>query len=464
MLFFAGGCAVIQSVWHDILLSGFGIALGITVLFFTLNNPYHYTDNLTDTYDVEYFHERMKSMFKHGKTFHFISIELSQIKRIHFLQGTEIGNRVIINTAQMLRSAGKKNLVFRLSESRFLLMVTSPAEYESALRCIQDYFSDPAAAASDSIRSSAVICGIRNAEKLEDSSTVVSYVEYLTTLTRPGSDTILIQGDDETKRGFRHAQMIEGYLETALEEDLFEVYYQPVYSTEKNRYITLEALSRLRHPTLGPVSPDVFIGIAEKNDQISRIGLLQLKRICRFIRKNEDIMKQIRNVKINLSPAELMKSGHVSRLIQIIRESGLSPSYFQFEITETVATEYNENLNQAVSEFIQAGIGLCLDDFGSGYANFNTILKLPFSVIKLDRSLLVGICEDDKIASFYRNIVSVLQNMDYSVVAEGIETEEELELVSEWGVNMIQGYYFSRPLPEREILKILMQDTETQQK
>lgn len=166
-------------------------------------------------------------------------------------------------------------------------------------------------------------------------------------------------------------------------------------------------------------------------------------------------MTGIRNVKFNLSPAGLLKSGYSRDLIGLIREYELSPSYFQFEITETVATRYSEDLYRAVTEFTQAGIGLCLDDFGSGYANLNTVLQLPFSEIKLDKSLLSGICDTPKIASFYRSIVSVLQDMGYQIVSEGVETKQELDLVCRWGVTMIQGYYFSKPLSEAEILHSL---------
>ena len=181
-----------------------------------------------------------------------------------------------------------------------------------------------------------------------------------------------------------------------------------------------------------------------------------MRRVCRFLKEHRELMEQIQNVKINLSPTELMKSGHAGRLIGIIREFGLKPSYFQFEITETVATEYSESLSQAAAEFVEAGIGLCLDDFGAGYANLNTVLKLPFSEIKLDKSLLVGICEDDRIASLYQSIVAALQNMGYAVIAEGVETPKELGLVSRWGVDLIQGYYFSRPLPGEALLSAVL--------
>ena len=107
-----------------------------------------------------------------------------------------------------------------------------------------------------------------------------------------------------------------------------------------------------------------------------------------------------------------------------------------------------------------AGIGLCLDDFGSGYANLNSVLKLPFSVIKMDRSLLSDICTDEKAAALYRNTVSVLRNMGYTVVAEGVETLAELELLSSWGVDMIQGFYFSPPVSRSKLLELLLPKTD----
>ena len=219
--------------------------------------------------------------------------------------------------------------------------------------------------------------------------------------------------------------------------------------------MTLEALSRLRHPALGYIPPDVFITLAEKNGYISRIGNMQFRKICRFIKENERIMDQIRNVKVNLSPLELLKHGHIKALMDIIREYELKYSYFQFEITETVATEYSENLIMAADEFLKAGIGLCLDDFGSGFANLNTVLKLPFSAIKIDRSLLVGAGEKPHVARFYQNIVSILKDMGYQIVAEGAETKEDTELLRSWGVDMIQGFYFSKPVNEETILELL---------
>lgn len=125
--------------------------------------------------------------------------------------------------------------------------------------------------------------------------------------------------------------------------------------------------------------------------------------------------------------------------IRIMDEFGIPHDWIQFEITETVATEYNGSLKKVADDFTAAGVRLCLDDFGSGYANLNTVMQLPFSSIKLDRSLLFDICSDEKRALFYQSVVETFRRMNYRIVAEGVETEAEMRLLSSWNVDMIQG-------------------------
>ena len=235
-----------------------------------------------------------------------------------------------------------------------------------------------------------------------------------------------------------------------------------VVSTGEEGTSCTEALSRLRHPELGWISPDIFIRLAEKNHLITQITELQLRRVCRFLRENPALRASIANVKINLSPLDLIQSESGSHLVRILGEYGLPCSCFQFEITETVATEYSASLTRVAESLQAAGIGLCLDDFGSGYANLNTVMQLPFSVIKLDRSLLFHICTDKNAALFYQSIVSAFCRLGYRIVAEGVETQEEMELLRSWNVDMIQGYYFSRPLPPDDLLRLLTGSAEMQ--
>ena len=179
---------------------------------------------------------------------------------------------------------------------------------------------------------SAAICGIPYGNQL-GSENLLNYVGYLTALVPRTQETLLVRGDEYVKHGFLRQKTIEAYLYRAIEEDLFEVYYQPVYSIREKRFVTAEALSRLHHPGLGPISPEIFIRIAEQNGQINEIGLQQFRKVCRMVQKCPEIMQQLKNIKYNLSPAQLLKKGYVGQLLKIIREHGLEPSFFQLMIS-----------------------------------------------------------------------------------------------------------------------------------
>ena len=381
ILLISGAGVVIQLLYHPLLTTGFGMSLGILVLFITINNPHANIDTLTGSLEeYEYYLTQLKRMFDGNSKLN-------------------VNNKII----------------------------TMPV----------------------------IISGIMNAQKLGDSGLILEYAEYLEALSAKNGLTEVIQDDYQTMNGFLYNKRVEQYLHKAITEDLFEIYYQPVYSTQKKCFITLEALSRLQHPELGWIAPDVFIQIAEKNHMIEQITDLQFSRVCRFLGENRYLMRHLLNVKVNLSSLDLMRNDCSRHFIRIMDAYKIPHNWIQFEITETVATECNAGLRRVAEEFTAAGIGLCLDDFGSGYANLNTVMRLPFSVIKVDRSLLFDICRDEKRAIFYESVVETFHKMNYHIVSEGVETQEEMEQISSWGVEMIQGYYFSKPLPEKELLELL---------
>ena len=447
------GCLVIQILTGRILLTGFGVAAGLWLIYLTLNNPGDYTDSMTGLFDKQYFDKWIREKIYRKDSFHLLAVDACNIKQINKIYGTSAGDQVLIQLARGIQEITGSLQVFRITGNSFLAVLDSLSDYEKDRDEIREFLKKPFCIGKESVVLHAAICGIMNAEKLEKEDTLLAYIEYMSSLSQKTDDTVLIQSDSKILEGFRYEQEVEHFLRKAVEEDLFEVYYQPVYSIKNQRFITLEALSRLKHPTMGMIPPDVFIGIAEKQGLISEVGKLQLRRVCRFIKEHEYIMQNIWNVKFNLSPSELLKPGYSHVLIGIIQEYGLDPAYFQFEITETVATEYSESFCTAIDDFAEAGIHMCLDDFGSGYANLNAVLRIPFSAVKMDRSLLTGICTDKQAALFYHSIVMIMQHMGYKVIAEGAETEEEVKLLEKWGVDMIQGYYFSRPLNKKDLLE-----------
>ena len=451
------GCGgVIQLLHYPLLMIGFGMSLGILALFLTINNPNANRDSLTGVYNHLYLTRRSDELIAAGKSFHIITIYLYQLKHINKVAGVEGGDYILQLTAKKLEElCGSR--VFRITGKRFLVLTMSLQEYEYYITQIKKMFETDMQMDADSSKPATpvILSGIVHGQKLGTSGLMLEYEEYLESLSLQNGMIEVIQDDQQTMDGFLYNKKVEQYLHTAIAQDLFEVYYQPVYSTEKNDFVTLEALSRLHHPELGWIAPDVFIQIAEKNHMIEQITDLQFKRICMFINEHRDLMKKLFNIKVNLSSLDLMRSDCSSHFIRMMDDMDIHHDWIQFEITETVATEYNAGLGMVVDGFMAAGVRLCLDDFGSGYANLNTVMRLPFSAIKIDRTLLFDICNDKKRAMFYQSIVETFHRMGYSIVTEGVETEEEMSLLSSWGVDMIQGYYFSRPLPVDELLKLL---------
>lgn len=451
--FIEAACLFLQIAAERILLTGFGLSVGLWLIYLTMNNPGEYTDSMTGLFDKQYFDKWIGEKLYRKESFHLLAVDARNMKQINRIYGTRVGDQLLIRAAKGFREITDSVQIFRITGNCFLAVLDSLTDYEKAREGIEEFLKKPFFIENEKVSFHAAICGIMNAEKLEKEDSILSYIEYMISLIQNRQDTVLIQSDSKILEGFRYEQEVEHFLQKAVKEDLFEVYYQPVYSIKNQDFITLEALSRLKHPVLGMIPPDVFIGIAEKQGMISAVGCLQLHKVCRFIKEHEYIMKKIQNVKFNLSPSELMKPGYSHVLIGIIQGYGLDPGYFQFEITENVATEYSESFCTAIDDFAEVGIHMCLDDFGSGYANLNAVLRIPFSAVKMDRSLLSGVSSDPQTATFYRSIVMILQHMGYKVIAEGAETEKEVKLLEKWGVDMIQGYYFSRPLCEEKLLE-----------
>lgn len=454
-IFIMIGCVAVQAVHNELLTTGLGLGLGLTLLYLTINNPSGYIDQLTGDFNMQSFLNWLRELYRRKRDFHLLIVNLQDLKQLNLLFGTHFGDTYLCRISEDFHDIVNTPYIFRVSSKRFVIFTYSLQEYENVRTRIVRMFHEQIQLNNENIQLHSVICGIMDAQELQDSDMLLSYIDYLGTLAPASSDTILIQNDENTRKSFHYIKEVERFLRTAIADDLFDVHYQPVYSLEAGDYIALEALSRLKHPALGPVPPDVFITAAERSGQISHIELLQFRRVCAFVRQHPELLTRIRHINFNLSPADLLCNGFSHQLIDIIREYQLPFSFFQMEITETVATEYSDQLYHLTEEFKQYGILLSLDDFGSGYANLNTVLRLPFSCIKLDRSLLNGILEDKNTEVFYKNIVASLKDMDYDVISEGVEHKKEVELLKSLGVNMIQGYYFSKPLPPEELQRLL---------
>lgn len=241
---------------------------------------------------------------------------------------------------------------------------------------------------------------------------------------------------------------IEEILKNAISEDGFDVYYQPIYSTREEKINSAEALIRLKDEKYNYISPEIFIPAAEKNGMIIQIGDFILENVCKFIASEDFKNSGLDYIEVNLSVYQCMEVDLVNKVQNCVNKYGISPKQLNFEITES-ASEQGAIILKNISKLSELGFNFSLDDYGMGYSNIKRIITLPLNIIKFDKTF-VREAKNPQMKIVIKNSIDMIKEMNKKIVIEGIETSEMLETFSDFSVDFIQGYYFSKPLPEKD--------------
>jgi EAL domain-containing protein (putative c-di-GMP-specific phosphodiesterase class I) len=250
-------------------------------------------------------------------------------------------------------------------------------------------------------------------------------------------------------------QSLEDSLRHAIDRCELSLYYQPKIHLASGTISGVEALIRWRHPQRGLVPPDQFIAIAEDSGLIVPIGRWVLREACRQARVWQDAGLPPMCVAINISAVELRAPGFVSGVRAILRETDLEPRYLELELTETVLMEDSRSVEDVLRELKDIGVLLALDDFGTGYSSLCHLRRFPIDELKIDQSFVRDLTTGDDDASIVTAVIGLGKSLHMRVVAEGVETREQLAMLQEYGCPQGQGYYFSRPMPAVEFGHLL---------
>jgi diguanylate cyclase len=250
-------------------------------------------------------------------------------------------------------------------------------------------------------------------------------------------------------------QSLEDSLHHAIERQELLLYYQPKVELKTGTIIGIEALIRWNHPQRGFVTPGQFIAIAEECGFIVPIGRWVLREACRQARAWQVAGLPPTSVAINVSSVELRDSGFVSGIREILRETGLDPRYLELELTETVFLDNSRSAMQVLKDLKNIGLVLTLDDFGTGYSSLSYLKRFPIDSIKIDQSFVRDLTSEEDSPGIVIAVIGLGKSLHMRVVAEGVETREQLEILREHGCNEAQGYYFSRPVPAVELPGLL---------
>ena len=408
---------------------------------------------------------------RHRETrFATMFLDLDRFKAVNDTLGHDAGDELLRQVAQRLAEASHRVApdltVARLGGDEFAIIVpeVKDARHAHAIgRLFLDQFLDPF---DVGLRDIYVTPSIGMAEFPKDGSTVEELIENADTAMfeakERGRNTVVAYSPDQRVPG-AHRLEIEAALHRAVERKELELYFQPQVDLHTGKIFAVESLIRWVHPTLGRISPDKFVPVAEESSLIDSIGEWIIDEACRSAARWEQIGLPPINVAVNLSPRQFQRSVHlVDNVTRALRESGLSPARLELELTESLALEKPEEVNETLIRFRQMGIRTAIDDFGVGHTGLDYLDRIEVDVLKIDRSFINRIGESG--APLVTAVISLAKGLNLDVIAEGVETRAQVNFLASHGCRYMQGYLFSKPLTGAQLEQVLRnqmrQDTE----
>jgi len=243
-------------------------------------------------------------------------------------------------------------------------------------------------------------------------------------------------------------------LREAILKNQLELYYQPIMDIEKGKVALFEALVRWEHPRYGLIAPDNFISLAEEGGFMVKVGRWILKTACQKIKELQDSGINMK-IAVNVSSKQLTQNHLEETTKKIVKESGIDPKLLELEVTEGLLIENIKKVEEVLTNLRNFGVGISIDDFGTGYSSLSRLKSLPITKLKIDKSFIDDIEENEEDREIVKVILSLAKSLGLEVVAEGIESRGQLKLLNEFGCKLIQGYYFSKPIESSKLKKYL---------
>lgn len=249
--------------------------------------------------------------------------------------------------------------------------------------------------------------------------------------------------------------MLESSLRKAMADNSLTLSYQPKINIATGNMVGVEALLRWKHPELGTIPPSRFIPIAEESGLIISLGEWVLRTACTQAKKWQDAGMQAMTIAVNLSARQFKNNNLTKMVTTILTETGLAAQYLELELTESLALENSEKFMLTLTQLKELGLQLTIDDFGTGYSSLSYLRRLPLDRLKIDISFVNNIVKDKDNAAIAQIIILLAHSLRLKVIAEGVETNEQMKLLHAQGCDEIQGYFYSEPLTEYELVKFL---------
>lgn len=420
-------------------------------------------DSLTGLYNRAFFSDSLKKAAreaKHGSNcFCVMFIDIDDFKKINDNLGHDSGDMVLKIAASRIRKClGEDDVIARMGGDEFVLLlrdVASRSEAAVKAKKIIDSFKKPVRVCSRECHVSISMGITLYPQDGWDYSEIVRKADMaMYSSKNAGSSGFRFYVESLSKKS-REEFEIETGLRHALYRGEMFINYQPIIDISKNRIVGAEALLRWRYGERGLIPPGRFIPVAEKKDMIAGLGEWVLENTCRQIRSWNDMGIRLDFVAVNISVKQLEDREFIEKVRRIVERTGIDPDQLEFEITESISMDNLKNRQGVLNELDKMGIRLALDDFGTGFSSLGNLKKLAVSKLKIDRSFISDINLNEHNTAIVSTIIAIARILGLSVVAEGVETSEQLDFLRGESCDMIQGYFFSVPLSKSDFEKFV---------
>jgi diguanylate cyclase (GGDEF)-like protein len=424
-------------------------------------------DPLTGLLNRKSFRERLAAAMgrarQHGSMLALFALDLDRFKSINDTFGHAAGDRLLRDVASRLRDALPDGItIARLGGDEFGLLceqLTSTHECIQIIEDIHELLRYPFTLYTHELHMTPCIgvatyphCGMSTDDLLKHADIALHRAKQRGPLTYQFYS-------EEMNRKSMERMTLETRLRQALEQQEFQVYYQPQFDAFSRRITGAEALIRWIHPEEGMISPATFIPMAEETGLILPIGEFVMRRVCADMREwNHAGLPPIR-VSVNLSAKQFQEKGLIQKIFDMLEEFETDPAQLALEVTESVIMDDAISSSTLLSLLRERGIHVHIDDFGTGYSSLSYLKLFPLDALKIDRSFVRNLPEDTNDALITNAIIGLAQNLGLEVIAEGVETEAQLAYLQEQGCSTIQGFLLGKPVPEKEFVKRFLTPT-----
>ena len=446
----------IQLIYPQLRIELFAHAVGILLLLFMVQKPEERTNPVTGFGRDSAYAVDVEQALYNNRKIQILLVNVTNYKSLRDILGYVSMNKLMHTVAENIVSLCKAALPkadpYYLGRGKFCLVVGKEnfERVPDAAKAINEMLKQDM-----DINLQSCICIVRCPEDFHDFQSLYAFSNEFEEYGKSGETGRIIQAEEILNDGRYIIKDIEGIIDNAMNKEGMEVYYQPIYSVERKRFVSAEALLRLNDQEYGHISPELFIPVAEKSGVIHKIGSFVLEEVCRFIASDEFKELDMEYIEVNLSMVQCMQENLYEDLLRIMEEYDVPSRMVDFEITETYSVSNNEVLVSNMDHLISKGSTFAADDFGTGFATTTYLMDYPFKIIKLDKSFIWKAMEEEKAMNILRHTAGMIKSLNLLIVAEGVETLAQVRELIRMKVDFLQGFYFSKPLNQKDYLHFL---------